>query len=109
MRAALHLSDVGRASRAFGNAANLLTDEAGVDDVVLVANGDGVIALLLDSDNEMRVEQLLDAGLTIRACSNSLDRNSLDEDDLVSGVETVPSGVVHLTELQDQGWAYIKS
>ena len=117
MRAVIHLSDMDRASRALGHASNLLGPAGGREDaavvdniraVAIVANANGVPALSRDGDHAERLRDLIDAGLSVRACENSLRKNELTVDQLVDGVETVPSGVVHLVRLQDLDWAYIK-
>jgi len=54
---------------------------------------------------------LLYDGLTFEACGNTHKKMSKKEGKvvpLVSEAKMVPSGVVELMELQEQGWAYVK-
>ncbi|MBN2646588.1 MAG: DsrE family protein [Thiotrichales bacterium] len=47
-------------------------------------------------------------GVKLAVCANTLKDFGLSEADLYPGVETVPSGVVHLAKLQKEGSAYLK-
>lgn len=46
--------------------------------------------------------------VSFKVCKMSLDRYKLDSKDLVSGVETVPDGILEIVMKQEQGWGYIK-
>ena len=45
----------------------------------------------------------------LELCDITRSQIELPEDKLYKGVEKVPSGVVHIAELQNQGFAYIKT
>ncbi len=47
-------------------------------------------------------------GVKLELCDITRSQIGLSEDELYEGVETVPSGVVRLAELQSEGFAYIK-
>lgn len=47
-------------------------------------------------------------GVKLELCDITRSQIGLPEDKLYKGVEIVPSGVVRIAELQDQGFAYIK-
>ena len=47
-------------------------------------------------------------GVKLELCDITRAQLKLSEEKLYGGVEVVPSGVVRLTELQHQGFAYIK-
>ena len=47
-------------------------------------------------------------GVKLELCDITRSQIKLSENKLYGGVEAVPSGVVRLVELQDQGFAYIK-
>lgn len=90
-------------------AENLSKDETiEMDDIVVVAQGGGIGPVTKGGTHSDAVESLLDAGISFRACSNTLETKDLDESDLVEGVETVSSGASELTRLQDDGYAYIR-
>ncbi len=47
-------------------------------------------------------------GVKLELCDITRSQIKLSEEKLYGGVEAVPSGVVRIAELQDQGFAYIK-
>lgn len=55
------------------------------------------------------VEMLLDDGLSLRACGNALASMDATDDDLLAGVEIVPSGSGELARLEDEGFGYVKA
>lgn len=46
--------------------------------------------------------------VSLKVCSGSLKRYQLTEQDLISGVGTVPDGIIEIINKQNQGWGYIK-
>ena len=42
------------------------------------------------------------------ACENTMARKKATVEDLLPGVETVPSGLVEIILKQEEGWSYIK-
>jgi hypothetical protein len=113
MSTVFHFTKTGAQNQrhALANVANLLTDETTpTDEVVLVANGGGVKLLTVEEcAYPDRVATLLETGASFRACENSMRAQSLTEDDLIDGAETVPAGVGELTKLQADGFAYIET
>jgi intracellular sulfur oxidation DsrE/DsrF family protein len=110
----LHLSSGDSIAQrgALMNAKNLLEDETvPVKDLVVLANGKGVkLYTPPTDDNEFAdlIASLQDRGVTFRACGNAMDMLGLTKDDLLSGVERVPSGVGELARLQALDYGYIK-
>lgn len=105
-------SDVDEQNHAVANVANLLADEStDVENVVLVANGRGIKLLTQEeSDQAERVRELIEKGVSFRACENSMEALDVDESELIDGVETVPAGVGELTKLQVRDdYAYIET
>ena len=90
--------------------ANNLTedDSVEIDDIAIVAQAEGIEPLTAGGDGSDAVEELLETGVAVKACGNTLELKDLAESDLVDGVETVPSGGGELTRLQDEGYAYIR-
>jgi intracellular sulfur oxidation DsrE/DsrF family protein len=111
-RVVFHL-DEGNRSRvkmALANVENLIAD-LGQDkvEVALVANGEGVIALLeIPGLYKQEIEKLAAKGVRFFACAHSLSVMGLGEDALLDLVEVVPAGVSELTRRQAEGWAYIR-
>ena len=111
----LHLSsgDSMAHKGALMNAKNLLDDESvPVKDLVVLANGKGVqLYTPPTDDNEFadQIASLQDRGVTFRACGNAMEMLGLTKDDLLSGVERIPSGVGELARLQALDFGYIKA
>ncbi|WP_435102575.1 DsrE family protein [Halarchaeum sp. P4] len=95
-------------TRVVNNIANLLNDETiDLDDVVLVTNSGGLQLVLEDSPERERVVELLERGVTVKQCQNTIEGTDVTAADLIDGVELVPSGVGELTRLQNEGYAYL--
>lgn len=73
---------------------------------VLVDRGETIDA----AAGELRetTEAVLDAGATLKLCSNALRGADAAVSDFPEGTEAVSSGVGELTRLQHDGWAYIR-
>jgi len=111
MRTVFHLiaGDGDQQETALTIAENLSNDgSVSMDDIAVVAQAEGIEPLTAGGEGSETVADLLDAGISFKACSNTLDMMDLSEGDLVDGVETVPSGAGELTRLQDDGYAYIR-
>ena len=95
------------------NAKNLLEDDTvPVKELVFVANGKGVTLYTPPTeDNEFYdlLTSLQERGVTFRACGNAMEMLGLAEEDLIDGVEPVPSAVGELARLQELEFAYIKA
>ncbi len=111
MKTLFHLnsSEVSKQSELLGNIQNLMDDKTvEVDEIVVLLNADAVDMVKQGSQAEEFLEEFIEEGVEIKACSNSLENREIGEDDIVESVETVPSGVGELTRLQDEGFHYIK-
>ena len=101
--------DADSQDRALTLAGNLAEDDTvEMDDIVVLAQAEGIDPLTTDGYGADEVESLLDRGVVFEACSNTMEMMDLEESDLHDGVETVSSGVGELTRLQDDGYAYIR-
>lgn len=111
-RVVFHIDEgsIARANMVFHNIQNLI-DDLGADsvEVALVANGEGVRALLRSPNvHQRQVKKLAEQGVQLLACANSLRFLGLDSDDMLEPVEVIPAGVSELTKKQSKGWAYIR-
>jgi uncharacterized protein len=77
-------------------------------EVELVALGQGIGILKLDSPHATRVAEALKRDVKIQACEISMRRQKLTKDDMLSDIGYVPAGLVRIIERQSQGWHYIK-
>ena len=94
---------------ATNNVRNLLRDEtADAEVVTLLANGDAAYFFTADSPLADAVESLVESGVRCRVCRNSITARDIDADELVDGIELVPSGVGELVKRQAAGDAYLK-
>lgn len=115
MRTVIHASspDPGDQQHAMVNTLNLLGDDSVSsrdDDVAVVANGAGVRMFVeATAPNEDMVAELHEQGVELLACRNALRGMGATDDDLLSGVEGVPSGSGALARLQNEGYGYIKA
>ncbi|WP_416841160.1 DsrE family protein [Haloferax sp. DFSO52] len=111
MNVVFHVSSgaVGEVRHATNNVNNFLgggtTDPASV---TLLANGDSVYFFTADSPLADNVESLVEAGVHCRVCRNSITARDIDADELVDGIELVPSGVREVVKRQAAGDAYVK-
>ena len=61
-----------------------------------------------DTPYESLVAGLKNRGVKFEVCEITLTNRSLKKDQFIQEADFTPSGVVRLTKLQIQGWAYIK-
>ncbi len=54
------------------------------------------------------VAALAAKGVEFRVCKITLDRRKIDPKKVIADAKLVPSGVVEVTKLQQQGYAYLK-
>ena len=78
-------------------------------DIEVVAFGPGIAMVKKDSPVVTDIEALEKDGVRFVACENSMRRMHLAQDDLATGVGTVPSGVVEIIKKQEAGWSYVKA
>ena len=105
-------NDVGTQNIALNNAVNL-QKALGQDNVKIeiVAYGPGLSIMTPNSPASKRVPSLAMQDITFSACNNTMtkmEKKSGKKVKLVEGVEIVPSGVLRIMELQEQGYTYIR-
>ena len=76
-------------------------------EVVCHANS---LDMLLKSGSKVasHIAELTAQNVLFSACENTMARKKATHEDLVPGVETVPSGLVEIILKQEAGWSYIK-
>jgi uncharacterized protein len=77
-------------------------------EIELVALGQGIGILKLDSPHATRVAEALRRDVKITACEISMRRQKLGREDMLSDIGYVPAGLVEIITRQKQGWHYIK-
>lgn len=113
-KVAYHINDT--ETQALGglrNAKNHL-DTDPTAQITVVAHATGVDFLMTDAKDrngnpyEIAVQELVRRGVKFEVCEITLKNRKLTKDQFISEASFTPSGVVRLTKLQLQGFAYIK-
>lgn len=97
---------------ALNNAVNL-QKHYGIDnvDIEIVAYGPGLGMMTKKGSQASRISSLALQDITFSACGNTMKKVAKKTGKmpvLAEGVGEVPSGVVRIMELQEQGYAYIR-
>jgi intracellular sulfur oxidation DsrE/DsrF family protein len=109
MKAVFHLSTVAsdQVFQVLQNIENMIEEEPEAK-VALQMNSNAVTALKEGSAFSDRIEELID-DVEFKACANSIESTAMERDQVIEGVEIVPSAVVELARLQsEEGYAYIR-
>ena len=113
-RVVYHLADLDRVVFVLGNIQNHVDGVGGPGqaDIRLVVHGPALRAfhaLAAEAHIVSTMERLVQEGVGFDACANTMKAQGVKLDDLVSGfVVAEKGGVVRLTELQQQGYAYLR-
>jgi hypothetical protein len=105
-RVIFHIDELEKWPITLNNASNM-TDYAS-EDVIVLVNGPAIEGLRRTSEVSERIQAILTKEVKVKACLVSLANKGISQADLLDGVETVPSGVVYLSEQQHHGASYIK-
>jgi hypothetical protein len=105
-------SDAQTQKLALNNVVNL-QKHYGIDNVKieLVAYGPGLSILTPKNKEKSRVESLAMQDITFSACANTMaaiEKKTGKKVVLDKGVGVVPGGVVRISELQEEGYSYIR-
>lgn len=94
---------------ALANARNVRHD-LGPDKVQIeiVVYGPAIRMLEAESDWRDRVTQVLDEGIRVIACENTMATMGLKRDDMLGGVDFVKTGLAHVMRRELEGWAYAR-
>lgn len=111
MKVIFHVDERSKWPLALGNVRNMLAygeTHQEVFTIEILANADAVLDGAKDSTYQVDMTTLLQAGVRIAFCQNALRANELSKEQLLSGIDVVPAGVVELALKQQEGYAYIK-
>ncbi len=110
-----HLSEPGKANFVLNNIRNHVKGVGGPQNVeiVLVVHGPGLKAFNMISGNQKALGKLAklqkEAGIAFRACGNTMKALKVSLNDLPPGTARISQGgVVHIMELQEAGYTYIR-
>ena len=76
--------------------------------VELVVQGPAVGRLTAAQGPTEQLPALMDAGIAVQACGNSLRSAGVSAEELAPGVGVVSAAVGHLARRQWAGWAYVR-
>lgn len=110
MKVAFHLSQIqaNEVRKALRNIKHLREDKPDAE-IHAVSNTSAVTMMEQGGSFEEKIRELIEEhDIVMKACSNSIENTSMEEEDLIDGVEVVGSGVSELARLQDEGFGYIK-
>ena len=109
-----HINDTpSQAVGALRNAKNHLDTDPSAK-ITMVTHATGVDFLMNDAKDrngnpyEVAVQELARRGVKFEVCEITLQNRNLKKDQFIQEVAYTPSGVVRLTKLQRQGFAYVK-
>jgi uncharacterized protein len=113
-KVAYHINDAGtQALAGLRNVKNHLdTDPAA--QITVVTHATGVDFLFQDAKDrngnpyEVAIQELVRRGVKFEVCEITLKNRNLKKEQFITEAAFTPSGVVRLTKLQTQGFAYIK-
>ncbi len=96
--------------KAIRNINNALTDQrlAGKIEIELVAFGGGTDAYLKGGKYEADLKALVEKGVIVSQCNNTLKERKISRDQLYDFIAVVPSGNGELIIRQAEGWSVIK-
>ncbi|WP_129545549.1 DsrE family protein [Arthrobacter dokdonensis] len=76
--------------------------------IEMVVQGPAVAGLTADGGLAAPVAAVLERGVAVLACENSMRAAAVGSGSLLPGVTPVPSAVVHLARRQWDRWAYVR-
>lgn len=81
-------------------------------DIKVVMHAEGIDMMMSDYKDANETAPLIAAlasrNVTFEVCENTMQRRGIKKDQFILETDFVPSGVVRITQLQNQGYAYIK-
>ena len=96
--------------KAIHNINNALSDPrlAGKIQIELVTLSGGTEAVMIGSKFEKDIKELVEKGVIVAQCNNSLVQRKLTRDQIYDFIAVVPSGNGEIIIRQAEGWAIIK-
>ncbi|QSZ67049.1 hypothetical protein RJ40_05835 [Methanofollis aquaemaris] len=108
VQALVHLTEVGKGEAVMRNVEHLLEEFGNEVTAEVVANGDGVKALLITGPHGEQVRALAEVGVRFAICAHSTRAQGFTREDFPRVVAVVPSGVGEIVRRENEGFAYIR-
>lgn len=78
-------------------------------EIRIVAIGQGIGMLKVNSPATARIDAALAQGISVLACGETMKALQLEKGDLLPNVVIVPGGLIEVLDRQAEGWRYIKA
>jgi len=91
------------------NVRNTVADLGKDAEVAVVTHGPGLQLAIGATGWSDEVAELVDSGIEVLACSNTMKRLGIEPDELLPGVTTVTAGIGEIVRRQQGGWAYVRA
>jgi intracellular sulfur oxidation DsrE/DsrF family protein len=90
------------------NISNTVADLGPEASFLLVAHGPGLSLLTGATGFAEQVAELVELGVGLAACGNTMRRKEIPESALLPGVHVVSAGIGEVVRRQQAGWAYVR-
>ena len=78
--------------------------------IVVICHGPGINMLMLENTLVLdKIRLLKTKEVTFTACENTLREKNISKDKIITEAGFVPSALIQIVSLQEEGWSYIKS
>ena len=78
--------------------------------IEVVCHGPGIHMLMVEHTVVLdKIRLLKTRGVTFTACENTLRERNISKDRIITEAGFVPSALIRIVTLQEEGWSYIKS
>jgi intracellular sulfur oxidation DsrE/DsrF family protein len=111
LKAVIHVNfaDTERQKHGLKNISNILKEAKAPSDIEVVCHGAGISLLVKEkSSHGDEVSRLMKAKVRFAACENTMKEKGISKEQLLPGVETVPSGAFEVIKKQQEGFGYFR-
>lgn len=111
MNILFHIPELSRVTPCLNNVRNYLKAvDTNADKLRIVFNGDAVNSLVSNTASADQWKDLAEehANIQLDVCSNSLRGMGIIPESLIQPVSIVPSAILTLVMLQNEGWIYLR-
>ncbi len=110
-RAVFQVSDADPAfhEQVLRNVRNTAADLGQDAEVAVVTHGPGLQLAIGATGWTDQVAELVESGVEVMACRNTMQRLGIEPEQLLPGVEMVSAGIGEIVRRQQDGWAYVRA
>lgn len=116
MKAVFHINEAGKWATTFNscfNARKVALERGQTPELYIVANGEAVTILTAGegplAEQRRRIFEALEQGVHVCFCKKAMNLRTLEMPEDLKEAEVVASSAITIIDLQQQGYAYIKS